>query len=195
MVKFGIGQSIRRVEDPRLLTGGGRYTDDTKLAGKSARGYVLRSPHAHATVRGIDTAAARKAPGVLAVLTYADVKAAGFGDLPCLVPLDNRDGTPRGDTQRPMLANGRVRHVGDPVAFVVAETRALAQDAAEQVQAARVASQLGHPEDAEQSQRSHRAQVDADDRHEQGKNGEKVDDRHGRDHEPQAADDRPLVRG
>jgi carbon-monoxide dehydrogenase large subunit len=133
MAKFGIGQSIRRVEDPRLLTGGGRYTDDTRLAGGAARAYVLRSPHAHAAIRGIDAAAAKKAPGVLAVLTYADVKAAGFGDLPCLVPLANRDGSQRGDTSRPMLANGRVRHVGDPVAFVVAETLEQAKDAAEQI--------------------------------------------------------------
>jgi len=64
MAKFGIGQSARRVEDPRLLTGGGRYTDDTKLAEVAVRAYVLRSPHAHADIKSIDTSAARKAPGV-----------------------------------------------------------------------------------------------------------------------------------
>ncbi|WP_178130375.1 molybdopterin cofactor-binding domain-containing protein [Reyranella sp. CPCC 100927] len=131
MTKFGIGQSTTRVEDPRLLTGGGRYTDDTRLEEKAARAYVLRSPHAHAAIRAIDTAAAKKAPGMLLVLTGDDVKAAGFGDLPCLVPIQNRDGSMRGDTQRPMLAQGRVRHVGDPVALVVAETLEQAKDGAE----------------------------------------------------------------
>ena len=134
MAKFGIGQSVRRVEDPRLLTGGGRYTDDTKLTGPAARAYVLRSPHAHADIKGIDTSAAQKAPGVLLVLTGEDVKKAGFGDLPCLVPIENRDGTQRGETPRPMLAQGRVRHVGDPVALVVAETLEQAKDASELIE-------------------------------------------------------------
>ncbi len=134
MAKFGIGDSVRRVEDPRLLTGGGRYTDDTKLSQPAARLYVLRSPHAHADIRKIDTTAARKAPGVLLVFTGEDVKKADFGDVPCLVPLENRDGTPRGDTPRPMLAQDRVRHVGDPVALVVAETLEQAKDAAELIE-------------------------------------------------------------
>ena len=134
MAKFGIGQSVRRVEDPRLLTGGGRYTDDTKLTGPAARAYVLRSPHAHADIKGIDTSAAQMAPGVLLVLTGEDVKKAGFGDLPCLVPIENRDGTQRGETPRPMLAQGRVRHVGDPVALVVAETLEQAKDASELIE-------------------------------------------------------------
>src|SRR5471030_676968 len=134
MAKFGIGDSVRRVEDPRLLRGNGRYTDDTKLSTPAARLYVLRSPHAHADIKRIDTAAAKKAPGVLLVLTGEDVTKAGFGDLPCLVPIDNRDGTQRADTPRPMLAKGRVRHVGDPVALVVAETLEQAKDAAELVE-------------------------------------------------------------
>jgi carbon-monoxide dehydrogenase large subunit len=134
MAKFGIGDSVRRLEDPRLLTGGGRYTDDTKLSQPAARVYVLRSPHAHADLRKVDVAAARKAPGVLAVFTGADVEKEGFGDVPCLVPLDNRDGTPRADTSRPMLAKDRVRHVGDPVALVVAETLDQAKDAAELIE-------------------------------------------------------------
>jgi carbon-monoxide dehydrogenase large subunit len=134
MAKFGIGQSARRVEDPRLLTGGGRYTDDTKLAEAAVRAYVLRSPHAHADIKSIDTSAARKAPGVLLVFTGEDVKKAGYGDLPCLVPINNRDGSARADTPRPMLAQGRVRHVGDPVALVVAETLEQAKDAAELIE-------------------------------------------------------------
>jgi carbon-monoxide dehydrogenase large subunit len=134
MAKFGIGDSVRRLEDPRLLTGGGRYTDDTKLSQPATRMYVLRSPHAHADIKNIDVAAAKKAPGVLAVFTGVDVETEGFGDVPCLVPLDNRDGTPRADTSRPMLAKGRVRHVGDPVALVVAETLEQAKDAAELIE-------------------------------------------------------------
>src|SRR5689334_12732817 len=134
MAKFGIGQSVRRVEDPRLLTGGGLYTDDTRVSGPAVRAYVLRSPHAHADIERIDTSAARKAPGVLLVYTGDDVKKAGFGDLPCLVPVNNRDGSQRADTPRPMLAKGRVRHVGDPVALVVAETLEQAKDAAELIE-------------------------------------------------------------
>ncbi len=134
MAKFGIGDSVRRVEDPRLLTGGGRYTDDTKLAGPALRAYVLRSPHAHADIRSIDTSAAKKAPGVHLVFTGEDVTQAGFGDVPCLVPLENRDGTPRADTSRPMLAKGRVRHVGDPVALIVADTLEQARDASELIE-------------------------------------------------------------
>ncbi len=134
MAKFGIGDSARRVEDPRLLTGGGRYTDDTRLNQPAARLYVLRSPHAHADIKKVDTAAARKAAGVLAVFTGVDVEKEGFGDVPCLVPLENRDGTPRADTSRPMLAKDRVRHVGDPVALVVAETLEQAKDAAELIE-------------------------------------------------------------
>ena len=137
MAKFGIGQSVRRLEDPRLLTGGGRYTDDTKLSTPAARMYVLRSPHAHADVKKIDTSAAAKAPGVLLVLTGQDVKKADFGDVPCLVPLENRDGSPRGETPRPMLALDRVRHVGDAVALVVAETLEQARDAAELIEVGR----------------------------------------------------------
>jgi carbon-monoxide dehydrogenase large subunit len=134
MAKFGIGDSVRRVEDPRLLTGGGRYTDDTRLSSPAARLYVLRSPHAHADIRKVDVAGAARAPGVLAVFTGQDVKREGFGDVPCLVPLENRDGSQRADTSRPMLASDRVRHVGDPVAIVVAETLEQAKDAAELIE-------------------------------------------------------------
>ncbi|MCX8134389.1 MAG: xanthine dehydrogenase family protein molybdopterin-binding subunit [Roseococcus sp.] len=132
MPKFGLSQSVRRVEDPRLLLGGGRYTDDIALPG-AAFGLVLRSPHAHAAIRRIDTAAARAMPGVRAVITGADLQAMGIGELPCTIPLKNRDGTPRAETPRLPLATDRVRHVGDPVAFIVADSLEQARDAAEAV--------------------------------------------------------------
>ncbi|NKC30995.1 xanthine dehydrogenase family protein molybdopterin-binding subunit [Falsiroseomonas selenitidurans] len=135
MAKFGLSQSVRRVEDPRLLTGRGQYTDDIAMPGQ-AHGIVLRSPQAHATIASLDTSAALAVPGVLAVITAADLKAAGIGDLPCLIPLKNRDGSPRGNTPRPALADGVVRHVGDPVAFIVAETAQAARDGAEAVEVA-----------------------------------------------------------
>jgi len=132
MAKFGLSQSVRRVEDPRLLTGRGRYTDDISMPGQT-HGVVLRSPHAHARIASIDVAGAKALPGVLAVLTGADLKEAGLGAMPCMIPLKSRDGTPRIDTPRLALATDMVRHVGDPVAFVVAETLQQARDAAEAV--------------------------------------------------------------
>ncbi|WP_374303366.1 xanthine dehydrogenase family protein molybdopterin-binding subunit [Ferrovibrio sp.] len=133
MSKFGQSQPVRRVEDQRFITGKGRYTDDINLPGQ-VYGVMLRSPHAHAKILKIDTAAAQAAPGVLAVYTHADLKAANVGDLPCTIPLKNRDGSMRADPPRPALADGIVRHVGDPVAFVVAETAAQARDAAEMIE-------------------------------------------------------------
>ena len=130
MSKFALGQSLTRIEDAALVQGAGRYADDFELPG-AAHAYVLRSPHAHAEILSIDAAAARKAPGVLAVLTGTDAAADGLGEIPCLVPVTNIDGTPRAETPRPVLARERVRHVGDPVALVVAETLAQAKDAAE----------------------------------------------------------------
>jgi carbon-monoxide dehydrogenase large subunit len=132
-MKFGVGQPVRRFEDQTLITGTGRYTDDIQLD-KAAQAYVVRSRVAHANIRGIDTAAARKMPGVLLVLTGDDVKADGLGDVPCHAPLNNRDGSPRFDTPRPALATAKVRHLGQPVAFVVAETLMQAQDAAEAIE-------------------------------------------------------------
>ena len=132
MGEFAIGQGVSRFEDPRLLQGGGRYVDDIKLPGM-AHGVVLRSQHAHAKIRSLDVSAAKKAPGVLAVLTAADIKAAGWGDLPIPGGLKRRDGSPMIKTRYPILAEDRVRWVGDPVAFVVAETVAQALDAAEQI--------------------------------------------------------------
>ena len=133
MAKFGLSQSIRRVEDPRLLKGGGRYTDDVAVPGQ-AQGYVLRSPHAHARIVGINTAAAKAMPGVLGIWTGADLAAAGIGHLPCLAPVKSKDGSPTSDTPRRALAEGFVRHVGDPVAFIVAETHQQARDAAEAIE-------------------------------------------------------------
>ncbi|HYG85682.1 MAG TPA: xanthine dehydrogenase family protein molybdopterin-binding subunit [Azospirillum sp.] len=130
--KFGIGQAVPRTEDARLLTGRGRYTDDVSLSGQTYAAFV-RSPHAHAVIRGVDADEARAAPGVLAVYTVADLDADGVGSIPCQFPLKNRDGSPYKAPPRPALARGRVRHVGDPVAVVVAETPEAAKDAAELV--------------------------------------------------------------
>ena len=129
-MQFGIGQPVPRTEDPRLLTGRGRYTDDVSVPGQ-AFGFVLRSPHAHADLGAIDVSAALEAPGVIGVLTAADLAADGIGDLPVLSLQKNRDGSALFTPPRPVLARGRVRHVGEPVAFVVAETLAQARDAAE----------------------------------------------------------------
>ena len=129
MGEFAIGQSVSRFEDPRLLKGGGRYVGDMVLPGM-AFGTVLRSPHAHARIRSIDTAKAKAAPGVLAVLTGADWQASGWGDLPVPGGLKRRDGSAFRPPY-PALVKDRVRWVGDYVAFVVAETYHQALDAAE----------------------------------------------------------------
>ena len=130
--KFGLAQPVRRVEDPRLLKGNGRYTDDISLP-NMLWSAVLRSPHAAATLGAIGTAAALATPGVVAVYTGADLEADGIGGLPCAIPLKNRDGSPRFDPPHPVLAREAVRHVGDPVAFVVAETQKAARDGAEAI--------------------------------------------------------------
>src|SRR2546428_13839949 len=130
--KFAVGQSVRRLEDPRLLRGFGRYSDDVNLA-HQAYAVVVRSPHAHAAIRSVDTSVARKATGVLAVLTGADLAADGLGDLPTDKTRKRRDGSPAFATPRPALVRDRVRHVGDPVALVVAATAEQAVDAAELV--------------------------------------------------------------
>jgi carbon-monoxide dehydrogenase large subunit len=132
MGEFGMGQSVRRVEDPRLLTGQGRYTDDIAAPG-ALQAYVLRSPHAHARILGLDAAVARAAPGVRGVFTAADLAAVGIRNIPPM-SIMSRDGTPARMPPRTVLAEDRVRHVGDQVAFVVAETLAEARDAAELVE-------------------------------------------------------------
>src|SRR5262249_3380244 len=133
MGEFAVGQGVPRFEDPRLIRGGGRYVDDLALPG-TAFGCVLRSPHAHAKIRSIDTKAAKAAPGVLAVITGADWAASGFGDLPVPGGLKRRDGSPMYQPRYPALATDRVRWVGDCVAFVIAETVHQAMDAAELIE-------------------------------------------------------------
>ncbi len=114
-MKFGIGQPVPRTEDPRFLKGRGRYTDDLAPPGL-AYGYVLRSPHAHARIKAIDTEKAKQSPGVLLVLTGADIKAAGLGSLPCGAPPVAFGGPLKVFMGlHPILAQDRVRHVGDPV--------------------------------------------------------------------------------
>src|SRR5215207_7082557 len=130
MGEFAVGQGVPRFEDPRLLRGGGRYVDDVVLPGM-AFGYVLRSPHAHARIRSLDTAAANGAPGVLLVLTGADWQASGFGDLPVPGGMKRRDGSAMYRSPYPALVKNHVRWVGDYVAFVVAESYRQAMDAAE----------------------------------------------------------------
>ena len=133
MGEFAIGQPVPRFEDPRLIQGGGRYVADMAFPGM-AHGYVLRSPHAHARIRSIDTAKAKAAPGVLAVLTGADYKKAGLGDLPVPGGLKRRDGQPGYKPRYPALVEDRVRMIGDYVAFVIAETYYQAVDAAELIE-------------------------------------------------------------
>ena len=128
--QFGIGQPVRRVEDPTLLTGRGRYTDDIALPGQ-VHGFVLRSPHAAARILSVESSEALASPGVLAVYTHGHI--ARLGLLPCEAPVDFSDGRPMVHPPRPILADGFVRHVGDPVVFIVAETLGEARDAAELV--------------------------------------------------------------
>ena len=125
-MKFGAGQSVKRVEDVRLLTGKGNFTDDLQRDGM-LYGVTLRSPYAHAEIKGIDTSAALAIPGVVAVYTHADV--ADYGPIPCLVPFSAPLQTPR-----ILLADDRVRFVGDAVAFVVAETREAARAGTEAIE-------------------------------------------------------------
>ncbi|WP_407164904.1 xanthine dehydrogenase family protein molybdopterin-binding subunit [Bradyrhizobium sp. ORS 111] len=130
--KYGVGQPVRRKEDDTLVRGKGRYTDDFSLPNQ-AYCWMVRSSHAHGVIKGIDTAAAKAMPGVLGVWTGADLAAAGYNPFTCGLPLKNRDGSPLLQTNRPALPTDKVRFVGDPVAFVVAETAAQARDAAEAV--------------------------------------------------------------
>ncbi len=131
MGEFAIGQAVTRTEDPRLLRGGGRYTDDINLPGM-VYGAVLRSAHAHARVKSIDAAAAAAAPGVIAVLTDEDWRRLGWNDMPgSELPLKRPGGREIYKPPYPAMARGIVRWIGDPVAFVVAETAAQAQDAVE----------------------------------------------------------------
>jgi carbon-monoxide dehydrogenase large subunit len=123
-----IGQSIRRKEDVRFLTGAGQYTDDVNFAHQTC-GYFLRSPHAHAKIRSIELTKARAAPGVVAIFTGADLT--GVNGLPCGWLITGSDGKPMNEPPHPVLAQDKVRHVGDQVALVIAETMHQAKDAAE----------------------------------------------------------------
>ena len=130
MGNFGIGQGVRREEDPRLLTGRGLFVNDVNLP-RQAYTYILRSPYAHAAINAIDTDAAKAAPGVLAVFVGADVVADGLGFPGLPAKWKRPDGEPMKYRPQPPLATDRVRYVGDPVAMVIADTLNEARDAAE----------------------------------------------------------------
>lgn len=125
-----IGQPLRRREDARFLTGAGQYTDDVVMHGQTFAAF-LRSPHAHARIRSIDLDAAKAAPGVIRIFTGADLADAKVGGLPCGWLIHSKDGSPMKEPPHPVLAQGKVRHVGDQIALVVAETLLQAKDAAE----------------------------------------------------------------
>src|SRR5580704_4204886 len=133
LMKFGVGQPIPKKKDTTLLRGRGRYTDDINLPGQ-AYAVMVRSKIAHGVVKDIDTKAASAMPGVLVILTHADLEAAGFGPLKCGMNIPQRDGSPMKTPPRPSLAKGKVRYVGETVACVVAETAVQAKDAAEAVE-------------------------------------------------------------
>ncbi|MSP44759.1 MAG: xanthine dehydrogenase family protein molybdopterin-binding subunit [Xanthobacteraceae bacterium] len=133
MGEFSIGQSVRRREDPRLLMGRGRYYDDLKVADQLYAS-IVRSPHAHADIKSIDTRAAGQIPGVHAVLTGKDYAADALGTMPSMAPYKKRDGGPMYLPHRPAIAIGRALHVGYPVAVAIADTLELARNAAERVE-------------------------------------------------------------
>jgi carbon-monoxide dehydrogenase large subunit len=128
-----IGARVERKEDYRFLTGAGQYTDDVTLPHQSHAAFV-RSPHGHAKIKSVNTAKAKAAPGVLAVFTGDDIAAAKLGGLPCGWLITDVNGQPMKEPPHPVLAQGKVRYVGDQVAVVVAETQDQAQDAAELVE-------------------------------------------------------------
>ncbi|HEV3104753.1 MAG TPA: molybdopterin cofactor-binding domain-containing protein, partial [Trinickia sp.] len=128
-----IGAAVKRKEDYRFLTGSGQYTDDVVLPQQTYAAFV-RSPHAHARLGRIDTESARRAPGIVAVYTGADLAAENVGSLPCGWLIHNIDGTPMHEPPHPVLATEKVRYVGDAVAIVIAESPKAAKDAAELVE-------------------------------------------------------------
>lgn len=131
--KFGIGQPVLRTEDPTLLTGRGAFTDDHNAKGQ-AHAFILRSPVAHGAISSIDCSAARAAPGVAGVFTGDDLRRDGIKDIPCPVAVKSRDGSDAVVPSFPALAVGQVKHVGNPIAIVVAETLAQARGAAELIE-------------------------------------------------------------
>jgi carbon-monoxide dehydrogenase large subunit len=133
MIKNGMGASVRRKEDYRFITGNGNYVDDINRPNQ-VYAYIVRSPVAHARLASVDTAAALAVPGVVAVLTGADMAADGIGGLPCGWGIHNKDGSPMAEPGHPPLAAEVVRYVGDQVAVVIAESKAIARDAGELVE-------------------------------------------------------------
>jgi carbon-monoxide dehydrogenase large subunit len=132
MEKFGIGQSVKRFEDPRLVRGEGRFHDDVNLPGQ-AYAVLVRSLHAHARILSIDTTAAAAVPGVMAVFTGADLARDGLGTMKMTLKRKRPDGSPMFAPAHRGLTQDRVRYVGDPIGLVIAETLAQAEDAAELV--------------------------------------------------------------
>jgi aerobic carbon-monoxide dehydrogenase large subunit len=132
MTATGIGAAVRRKEDIRFITGKGQYTDDVVRAGET-RAVFVRSPHAHANIKNIDTSEAGKMPGVVAILTGAQLATDKIGNLICGWMIHSKDGSPMKMAAHPALANGKVNHVGDAVVVVIAETKAQARDAADAV--------------------------------------------------------------
>jgi carbon-monoxide dehydrogenase large subunit len=135
MKKSTIGDSPKRREDARFITGGGAYLDDLRFD-RLVHAVVLRSPHAHARLGAIDVAAAKSAPGVLAVLTAADAAADGLGPLRPYAEANVQTGEPFTFAVQPLMAGRKARFAGEPVALVVAETHAQALDAAELIEVA-----------------------------------------------------------
>ncbi len=133
MAHDGIGAAVRRKEDFRFLTGRGMYTDDISRPGQ-LHAFILRSPHAHAAIKKLDASKAKKAPGVVAVFTGADMAKDGIGGLPCGWLIKNKDGSPMAEPPHAPLVSDRVRHVGDQVAVVIAETKGQAKDGAEMIE-------------------------------------------------------------
>src|SRR5678815_3399311 len=129
MTNQGFGAAVKRKEDRRFLLGKGNYVDDITLPNQSHAVFV-RSMYAHAKIKKIDTKAAKAAPGVLAVFTGDDIAADGLGGLPCGWLVKSKDGSNMVEPPHPALAQGKVRHVGDPVAMVVATSKAAAKAAA-----------------------------------------------------------------
>ena len=132
MATFEIGRSVKRIEDDRLLRGVGKFIADINDPNQAVA-FVLRSPHAHAEIAGIDIARAVGADGILAVFTAADIDADEIGDLPCLLPVATRDGRGTRVPPAPPLARERVRYVGEPVAMIVADSEFAARDGAEMI--------------------------------------------------------------
>src|SRR5262249_41418748 len=128
----GIGARVKRKEDQRFLTGTGRYVDDLPLA-RATYAYFLRSPHAHARIKSIDTSAAKKMPGVIEIFTGKDTADAKVGGLICGWVVKGKDGQPHKSPPNPVLALDTVRYVGDPVAMIVASSHDEAKDAAEAI--------------------------------------------------------------